>query len=103
MKTGAPLDEEVSWNLLRQILHGLNHIHTQGIIHRDLKPGNIFIDFSENIKLGDFGLATSRAGPDGRTASDAEAAAPPPTARSASRPRAASTAGKTRTGTRRTP
>ena len=96
-EAGAPLDEEVSWNLLRQILHGLNHIHTQGIIHRDLKPGNIFIDFSENIKLGDFGLATSRAGPDGRTASDAEAAAPAP---AAAAPEAAAAAAGSTTGGR---
>ena len=53
------LDEEESWRLFRQILEGLAHIHSQGVIHRDLKPSNIFLDASNNIKLGDFGLATS--------------------------------------------
>lgn len=52
------LPDEQIWRILRQLLGGLQHVHSHGIIHRDLKPKNIFIDFAENIKLGDFGLAT---------------------------------------------
>ncbi|KAM0453783.1 hypothetical protein ACHAPV_008720 [Trichoderma viride] len=51
------------WRLFRQILEGLSHIHSLSIVHRDLKPENIFIasstDGVDNIKIGDFGLATS--------------------------------------------
>lgn len=51
------------WRLFRQILEGLSHIHSLNIVHRDLKPENIFIstdmDGINNIKIGDFGLATS--------------------------------------------
>ena len=47
------------WQLFREIVEGLVHIHTQGMIHRDLKPQNIFLDSSGHIKIGDFGLATS--------------------------------------------
>eukprot|EP01087_Luapelamoeba_hula_P021459 TRINITY_DN7508_c0_g1_i2.p1 TRINITY_DN7508_c0_g1~~TRINITY_DN7508_c0_g1_i2.p1 ORF type:complete len:1685 (-),score=296.46 TRINITY_DN7508_c0_g1_i2:8-5062(-) len=51
--------EDQTWRLFRQILEGLNHIHLQGIIHRDLKPVNIFLDANGDIKIGDFGLATT--------------------------------------------
>ena len=45
------IDEEDRWRLLRQIVQGLNHIHSQGIIHRDLKPSNIFLDSKEDVKV----------------------------------------------------
>ncbi|ORZ38826.1 hypothetical protein BCR44DRAFT_1427861 [Catenaria anguillulae PL171] len=54
---GITLNE--AWRLLRQIVEGLAHIHATGIIHRDLKPKNIFMDGENNVKIGDFGLATT--------------------------------------------
>ncbi|KAL1916270.1 uncharacterized protein VTP21DRAFT_5887 [Calcarisporiella thermophila] len=53
------MTEEEGWRLFRQILEGLVHIHSQGVIHRDLKPSNIFLDANGDVKIGDFGLATS--------------------------------------------
>lgn len=48
--------------VFRQILQGLVHIHSLNIVHRDLKPDNIFIsvgpDGVNNVKIGDFGLAS---------------------------------------------
>lgn len=45
------------------MLEGLVHIHGLNIVHRDLKPENIFIglglDGVHNVKIGDFGLATT--------------------------------------------
>jgi translation initiation factor 2-alpha kinase 4 len=56
-------DTEEVWRLFRQILEGLVHIHGLNIVHRDLKPENIFIglgpDGVTNVKIGDFGLATT--------------------------------------------
>lgn len=46
------------WRRFRQILEGLAYIHEHDIIHRDLKPTNIFIDANDEIRIGDFGLAT---------------------------------------------
>ncbi|XP_049848556.1 uncharacterized protein LOC126315348 [Schistocerca gregaria] len=53
------MSEDQRWKLFRQIVEGLNHIHSQGIIHRDLKPSNVFIDSSGDVKIGDFGLAVT--------------------------------------------
>ncbi|KAL7298279.1 hypothetical protein TKK_0008630 [Trichogramma kaykai] len=47
------------WRLFREIIEGLAHIHEQSMIHRDLKPANIFLDSSDHVKIGDFGLATN--------------------------------------------
>ncbi|KAI9476503.1 MAG: kinase-like domain-containing protein, partial [Benjaminiella poitrasii] len=53
------IDEQEAWRLFRQVLEGLVHIHSQGMIHRDLKPANIFLDSNNDVKIGDFGLATT--------------------------------------------
>lgn len=42
------------------IADGIKFIHSKGRIHRDLKPDNILITADDTIKLGDFGLATTR-------------------------------------------
>lgn len=55
LEAGA-LEEADAWVVLRGILAGLAHIHSQGAIHRDLKPANIFYDSKGDVKLGDFGL-----------------------------------------------
>lgn len=46
------------WRLFRQIVEGLAYIHKMGMIHRDLKPENVFLNENNDVKLGDFGLAT---------------------------------------------
>ncbi|MEQ2250776.1 hypothetical protein ILYODFUR_004304 [Ilyodon furcidens] len=59
--SGSPygcVDAEHTLNLLRNILEGVEYIHSRGIMHRDLKPRNIFLHGHEcHVRIGDFGLA----------------------------------------------
>lgn len=52
-------DDNLFYKLLTQIVEAFTYIHDRGLIHRDIKPANIFLDFKQDIKLGDFGLATT--------------------------------------------
>ncbi|XP_037862725.2 interferon-induced, double-stranded RNA-activated protein kinase isoform X2 [Chlorocebus sabaeus] len=58
-RKGKKLDKVLALELFEQITKGLDYIHSKNIIHRDLKPSNIFLVDTKQIKIGDFGLATS--------------------------------------------
>ena len=67
----VPLRSAVDWAI--QILRGLEAAHAHDVVHRDLKPANIRILPSGELKLIDFGLASSHAraiDSRGRTRSD---------------------------------
>lgn len=49
------------WKIFSQICLGLNHLQKNKIVHRDLKPENILLDFNGQVKITDFGLATTTA------------------------------------------
>ncbi|XP_010371438.1 interferon-induced, double-stranded RNA-activated protein kinase isoform X1 [Rhinopithecus roxellana] len=58
-RRGEKLDKVLALELFEQITKGVDYIHSKNIIHRDLKPSNIFLVDTKQIKIGDFGLATS--------------------------------------------
>ncbi|XP_072337269.1 serine/threonine-protein kinase PLK1 [Scyliorhinus torazame] len=44
---------------LKQIISGGQYLHENNVIHRDLKLGNLFLNDEMEVKIGDFGLATT--------------------------------------------
>ena len=44
-------------DIMKQMLRGIDFLHSMRIIHRDLKPQNILISKNGAVKIADFGLA----------------------------------------------
>ncbi|KAI9700344.1 MAG: hypothetical protein M1836_002359 [Candelina mexicana] len=55
----GPLETENVRDFMNQFLDAVEFMHSKGLYHRDIKPENIFLTQSGNLKLGDFGLATT--------------------------------------------
>ena len=56
-KNNELIEENILYNIIKQICIGLKEIHDKNIIHRDIKPENIFMNEKNDIKIGDFGIS----------------------------------------------
>ena len=66
VETRGGFSERLCRFIFKQLLEGVNYIHSQEVAHLDLKLENIFVDgplslteSSNWIKIGDFGLSES--------------------------------------------
>jgi serine/threonine protein kinase len=57
--------EKMSAFFFKQILDGLEGMHSKGFVHLDLKPENILITKYLEAKIADFGLSAPLIGEDG--------------------------------------
>ncbi|KAJ9141576.1 hypothetical protein P3X46_032097 [Hevea brasiliensis] len=44
-------------HVARQVLNGLNYLHSHKIIHRDIKPSNLLVKNGMEVKIADFGVS----------------------------------------------
>jgi len=59
LKRKEPLPLKEAFNIIYDILSGLEYAHNKGFIHRDIKVENILLDDKGMAKLSDFGFAKS--------------------------------------------
>ena len=57
IKNNELIEENILYNIIKQICEGIKEIHNKNIIHRDIKPENIFMNENRDIKIGDFGIS----------------------------------------------
>jgi eukaryotic-like serine/threonine-protein kinase len=61
-KKGIAFPVDVAAHIVRELARGLHYAHTFGdikLVHRDVSPPNVLLSYSGEVRLTDFGLASS--------------------------------------------
>jgi serine/threonine protein kinase len=61
-RQGGKISFDLTCRILMPIMDALREVHRTGWLHRDISPDNIFITYSRQIKLLDFGAAKNAVG-----------------------------------------
>jgi serine/threonine protein kinase len=51
------LKEDFAKYIFRQIILGLQYVHSKGVLHRDIKLDNILLTSEGDVKICDFGVS----------------------------------------------
>ncbi|VBB86785.1 Putative calcium/calmodulin-dependent protein kinase kinase [Podospora comata] len=56
-ESAAPIDEEQCRHWFRDLILGVEYLHSQGVVHRDIKPDNLLLNEDDVLKIVDFGVS----------------------------------------------
>ena len=56
-RLARPSSDQQNLTWMTQTVEAVAHLHSCNVVHRDLKADNVLLTASEDVKLGDFGLA----------------------------------------------
>lgn len=63
-KNNEVLSEPEASHIMKQIVEGIQYLHSHNILHRDMSLSNLLLTRNMQVKIADFGLATQLTRPD---------------------------------------